>query len=288
MLANLNPYDETSFRELFTHHHIYKKLNQELKEKNLSWKKFFLPSPNFEKDSVEWGTPRANFNKNFSLSVFYYILPLLEKNYSVIYDLGCGKNMFKPYIPRLLGIGAESLLYDKLLSKNYNNVKDDIWPSVNNWSDFQNLPADIKEECIHQHNLLADSMTLQQFYGDIHGLVDDKYILEHQNYFESVFSICALHFYPINYLSTVIENFASMIAPGGRGFIGINLQRMIDYSSQDLLYKLFGTTTPSSADLDTYIRIELDRVRLSWLIVDIDLTMIDDGMDGNIRLVFEK
>ena len=79
-----------------------------------------------------------------------------------------------------------------------------------------------------------------------------------------------------------------MIAPGGRGFIGINVQRMIDYSSQDLLYKLFGTETPSPAELDTYIRIELDRVQLNWLIVDIDLTILDEGMDGNIRLVFEK
>jgi hypothetical protein len=237
MLVNLNPFNETSFREQFMHHHIYKKLNQELKEENLSWKKFFLQSSNIEKDSVEWHTPRANFNKYFSVAVFNYKQPLHEKKYRAKYELGCVKKNYKPYIPRLVGIGAEKLLFDKLLSKNYNNVKDTSWPPVNNWSDFQNLPADIKEECIHQHNLFDQLSTLQQFYGDLHGLVDDKYVSEHQNYFESMFSICALHFHPINYLSTVIENFASMIAPGGRGFIGINLQRMIDYSSQDLLYK---------------------------------------------------
>ena len=35
----------------------------------------------------------------------------------------------------------------------YNAVRDESWPEVNNLDDFENLPADIKRECLEEHGL---------------------------------------------------------------------------------------------------------------------------------------
>jgi hypothetical protein len=43
-----------------------------------------------------------------SATSFYYINKLLEKNPSVIHDIGCGWNMFKKYIPNIVGISPDS------------------------------------------------------------------------------------------------------------------------------------------------------------------------------------
>ena len=79
-----------------------------------------------------------------------------------------------------------------------------------------------------------------------------------------------------------------MIQTNGHGFISINLQRMIDWTSAELLISLFDTVHPTQDQLNKYIRTELDKINLEWLIVDVDLTLVDEGMDGNIRLVFKK
>lgn len=39
------------------------------------------------------------------------------------------------------------------IKDSYNNVKDDTWPLVNTLDDFNNLPSNIKDECLHVHKL---------------------------------------------------------------------------------------------------------------------------------------
>jgi hypothetical protein len=107
---------------------------------------------------------------NFPVTAFYYLEFLTNQNPSVIYDLGCGWNIFKKYIPNIIGIGEE----------------------------------DPKS---------------QYYFADIHGRVDPNYVEQHQNYFESVFSICALHFRPLRELRQIALEFISMMKPDSYGFL---------------------------------------------------------------------
>jgi hypothetical protein len=84
----------------------------------------------------------------------------------------------------------------------------------------------------------------------------------------------------------IVLDFVSMIKPGGRGFLSLNLQRMIEKEPD--LAQLFSTATPTTLQYDEYLRSELSTLDLKFLILDIDLELIDDSMDGNIRLVIEK
>lgn len=287
ILENINPYNQSNFKSIFQSTEIYKKIKQDFDESNLIWNKFFWQHDLVynKKQSNTHLTPRHTHLTCFSMSVFYYLMPLLETEYDVIYDLGCGKNMFKSYLPRLIGVGAETML----VVNNYNRLKDDSWPTISNLQDFENLPANIKEECINVHHVNFPKLFAENiFYGDIHGVVDDRYISEHQNYFQSVFSVCALHFYPLYMFKKIVVDFASMIKPGGRGFLSLNLQRMIDLTSENFLQTKFSTISPTSAQYDSFLRTELATIDLKFLILDVDLTFVDESMDGNIRLVIEK
>jgi hypothetical protein len=173
----------------------------------------------------------------FSMVPFFYLQKLLEKNPKFIYDLGAGWNIFKKYIPNIIGISPTTI--------------------VDN-------------------------------YSDIHDLVDADFVKGHQEYFESVFSINALHFRPLNELENIVQEFSSMVATGGRGFLALNIARMIPETSDSFLMNEFGSLYPNVKDYDTYIRKILSKIDLNYLIVDIDLDILDESMDGNIRIVFEK
>lgn len=227
-MQNLNAYDQAKFFDDFSQTEVYQKLLQDFDE--LSFEKFA-----FQKHSP---TPREHLgsrNKQtvFSVVPFYYLRFLLEKNPKEIYDLGCGWNIFKKYIPNVIGVGAESV----------------------------------------------DSAS---FYADIHDYVDDDYIQGHQDYFESVFSICALHFHPIGDFGKVINDFYSMMKKDSRGFLALNIMRMIE---QDKTL----SENPSRKQIDQICRDELSKLdHIRFLVVDIDMHFLDEGMDGNVRLVMEK
>jgi len=304
MIKNINPYNKTEFEKIFKNTKIYKKLEQDFGESNLLWEQDSESLSCSNDSHGPWlsldingndpnkishintsSTPRQDFSNFFSATIFYYLMPLLEKDYNAIYDIGCGANLFKSYLPRLIGVGAEEIIADMKLVNWYNNVKDSTWPMILNKKDFENLPVWIKQECILQHGISAPSVN---FYGDIHGFVDDVYIQEHQNYFQSVFSICALHFHPLHLFKKVVLDFVSMIAIGGRGFLALNLQRMIQRESNQFLLQEFLTITPSRSQYDQYIRKELSTLNLNFLILDVNLACIRDSMNGNVRLVVER
>jgi len=283
MKENINPYNETVFRETFKNTEIYKKLKQDFGEENLIWNKFF--SLTMKKiDNPSGSTPREKFSTCFSMAPFYYLLPLLEKDYDTIYDLGCGKNVFKSYLPRLTGVGAERMH----IVDDYSKIKDPAWPDISNKQDFENLPGWIKEKCEEQYVDTSDRRYNKKFYGDIDGFVDDKYVFEHQNYFQAVFSINALHYHPLNLLKKTILDFVSMVKIGGRGFLTLNLQRLIERTPEHFLVEKFSTNQPTKSQYEEFVRNELKDIDLNFLIVDIDLIVLDEGINGNIRLVFEK
>ena len=223
MLANINSYDKKTFLHEFSNTEIYSKLKEDFDI--LVFDYHGIPDC-FGLGSNSEMTPRQYFGTSmFSCVPFYYLNYLTKHNPQVIYDLGCGWNIFKKYIPNIIGIGAEE--------------------------------------------------AGDKFYGDICDIVDADYVANHQNTFESVFSINALHFRPLSELRKIVSEFSSMISSGGRGFLTLNLQRMIDLDPQKYEY-------------ETYIRSELDNFIFVYEVFDVELSTIDSYMDGNIRMVIHK
>jgi len=238
-LQNINPYDLDACKkycqELPFFDQIKKDYDELVWESNYDWT--LIDSNITPRD--RWAEKRVVPSRTkFSMVPFWFLKPLLDKNPKKIYDLGCGRNLFKKYIPNIIGVSPSR--YDS--------------------------------------------------YYDIQDHVDDDYVKGHQNYFESVFSICALHYRPLQEFSSMVNDFVYMVADNGTGFLSINIERMIDCTSKTDLLEQFGTTDPSSLDLDTYIRTKLSDINVNYLIVDIDLSNLKTmgSMDGNIKIVFDK
>jgi hypothetical protein len=106
MIKNLNPFTE-NYIEKFKTTSIYQQLVEEYDI--ISCTNNIRPIFN----SNELPTPREMFgNSNcrptiFSIVPFYFLDFLLEKSESTIYDIGCGWNIFKKYVPQIIGIGSE-------------------------------------------------------------------------------------------------------------------------------------------------------------------------------------
>ena len=229
MLQNINPYIQENFEKEFKQTDLYTKLCADFDE--IYFKSLWGP--------WDGGTNRQhmgdrNLQKTkFNAVSFYYINMLLENNPTEIYDMGCGWNIFKKYIPNIIGIGAE----------------DPSGP----W-----------------------------FFGDIHDFVDDDYVAGHQNFFEAVFAICSIHFFPLREIRQRVLDFASMVKPDGKGYLAINLQRLLDRDPE----KFAELGTPSC--VDQYIRSELDNMPFDYEVFDLDVSRFEGGIDGNLRMVIKK
>ena len=228
MITNINPYVQEQFEEKFRQSSTYQALSADYDK--ILFEKYF--DPPFA------GTPRQQIGAGttlFTAVSFYYLQFLTQKNPKIIYDLGCGWNIFKKYIPNIIGIGAE-------------------------------LP----------------SSTF--FYADQHDYVDECFITGHLNFFESVFSINALHFIPLSELQQRVLEFHSMIKPGGTGYLAMNFQRMFERETSDQFHNF------TLEEYDNYVRTQLCDLGLDYCVFDVELTEKNrnEYMDGNIRLVIRK
>jgi len=233
MKENINDYNSAAFELRFKQTEIYQKLIGDYDHvtfaKNWGEQELLSPRPTPRQEIGDKHYIRETW---FSAVPFYYLEFLLKKNPDKIYDIGCGWNIFKKYIPNIIGIDAEN-------------------PNS------------------------------KYFYGDIHDYVDDEFIKGHQNYFKSAFSINALHFVPLSNLKKVVTDFYSILAADGVGWISLNLERMIERDIDK-----FGKS--SQSELDTYVRNELDNNNIDYLVFDVDLSVCNEAMNGNIRLVMHK
>jgi hypothetical protein len=227
MKPNINPYNQTEFQIKFIQSNIYKQLVLDFDQ--IIFEKYFTSIPNI--------TPRELWGSRTTLITavpFYYLEYLLGKHPLTIYDLGCGWNVFKKYIPSIIGVGAEP-------------------------------------------------PTSEQYFGNQHDYVDDDFIKGHQNFFDCVFSINALHFVPLSRLQQRVLEFNSMIKSNGSGFLALNLARMLERDVQK-----FNNFSP--LELDQYVRDQLYDLDINYKVFDVEFTSdnLDEYMDGNIRLVIEK
>ena len=221
---NINEYDEHLFRQKFERTDLYQQIEKDFDV--VTFAKHWV-------DDVPTPTPRQWAGESiFSAVPFYYLEFLTRNKPTKIYDIGCGWNIFKKYIPNITGIGAED----------------------------PNGP---------------------DFYADIHDFVDDDFVQGHRDFFESAFSINALHFHAMSDLQKIVRDFISMLRPKGIGFLALNSQRMLELDAD----KFCSFTTQ---DLDNYVRAQLGMIDTHWLVFDVDLSVLDEGINGNIRLVMQK
>jgi len=126
-------------------------------------------------------------------------------------------------------------------------------------------------------------------YADIKEFFNENFSVRHTNYFDCAFSIDALHFISISSFYDRIIQFANIIKPGGRGYIAMNIARLIDRTSDSKKIEIFNTTTPTPTQLATYIDQQIKKLPYQLLVVNnLILDCYDEFMDGNIRIVFEK
>jgi len=173
----------------------------------------------------------------FSVVPFFYLGFLLEKNPTLIADIGCGANLFKKVIPQIHGIDPGT------------------------------------------DNQMADE----------HDFFDAEFSRGHTNAYPSAFSICAIHFLSLSKLGERIMEFANIIESGGRGFLAMNIERMLEHTSEDELVRLTDTPTPDRDTLSEYVDDVIRALPLKFLVVDnLVKEYVNEAVNGNIRLVFEK
>jgi hypothetical protein len=118
---------------------------------------------------------------------------------------------------------------------------------------------------------------------------DEVFSQGHTGAYESVFSIDALHFVPLSYLTNIVTQFHNIIAPGGSGFLTLNSARMVECSCPDWLLQTFNSPQPTPLQIQDYVRNQLHSIGIEFLVLDLLITTHpDEYMDGNIRMVFKK
>jgi hypothetical protein len=124
---------------------------------------------------------------------------------------------------------------------------------------------------------------------DVNEYFDDNFITKHTNFFQCAFSINALHYIPITSFYERVMDFTNIIKSGGRGYLSMNVARMVDNTDKKILKELFDTDAPDTGKLSDYVNQKIKTLPLKFLIIDNLIAEIyDEYLDGNIRLVFEK
>lgn len=135
--------------------------------------------------------------------------------------------------------------------------------------------------------------TFKYFFNDIIGIdaantmadincqFDSDYIINHEDKLPNAIAINSLHYgQSFQQFKKVVENFAQVISPGGYGYITFNIFFMVQATRQDHIPK----------DIHQFIRDKLSETALHIIDVEfVDATVNgDDGLDGNIRILFRK
>ena len=118
--------------------------------------------------------------------------------------------------------------------------------------------------------------------ADVKAFFDASFARDNEGKFDAAFSICSIHYVSIDLLEQRVSNFAKIIKPGGRGFVAMNYQRLLDSTSDP----------KSTVETIQQIRTALNNVNVKCLVLDIlatqDSDTHDSFLDGNIRFVFEN
>ncbi len=122
-----------------------------------------------------------------------------------------------------------------------------------------------------------------------------KYVSEFEDMFDefelnkvdNAISVCSLHFISIDRIKHRILNFASIIKPGGYGYIGINLARLLDNTDEISVSNLTHLKSNPTVAMD-YVKNEINNLDLNIITVEYVDDIIDEFIDGNIRILFKN
>lgn len=110
MQTNINPYNQEEFTEKFIQTDLYTQLKKDFDEIGFDWH-FIPPTMMTAMPLVTprqiFGTPAPRVPTKFSAVPFYYLEYITKHNPSTIYDIGCGWNKFKQYLPNIIGVGPD-------------------------------------------------------------------------------------------------------------------------------------------------------------------------------------
>jgi len=107
MLENINPYNKNDWEYKFKQTDLYAKLTEDFD--HISFE-HFVEKTNAHRPSL---TPRQQLGSSlFSGTIFYYLDYILCDSPEIIYDLGCGWNIFKKYLP-IYGYDPYSMYSDE-------------------------------------------------------------------------------------------------------------------------------------------------------------------------------
>lgn len=109
--------------------------------------------------------------------------------------------------------------------------------------------------------------------------MDAQWHQRYQHQMANAMSICSLHFRALQGVRYIVMDFARLLAPKGRGFIAMNLQRLLDHDPE--------SQTWSQDRIEHEIRLRLKHLPFEVLVFDLDFSQYDNVMDGNIRMVLE-
>ena len=142
--------------------------------------------------------------------------------------------------------------------------------------------------CIHGIDPTPDNPYANEF-----GIFDSEFSQAHKDQYESVVAINSLHYVSLVDFEKRILEFINIVKPGGRGFVTFNSARILEDTSDEEFQKLFGTWLPDPQMLTDYVNLVIQRITQNtttkFLVVDLFIDKeLDEIMNGNIRLVFEK
>lgn len=142
----------------------------------------------------------------------------------------------------------------------------------------------------HLPNLIGiDSDPDSKF--DLFDYFDKEFANGHTHAYDSLISINAIHFNPIDQITEQLLLMSKIIKPGGRGFVSFNIETWLMYSNTDLIRSLFGSC-PQFDDIVNYVNNQILQTNLDFIVVDWPVlhithnSSIRDDLNGNIRLVF--
>lgn len=230
-MHNINEYNQEEFEEQFSNTELFQKIKKDFDM--LVWDKHAMPFNVYPTLRQTMGTRICN------MASFYYIQYLLEKNPDSIFDIGCGWNVFKRYIPQIVGISP-------------------------------------------------DPETDSNYHGDSHDYFDSNFVMYNEGQFESAMSICALNYQPLTQIKEIATSFVSLVTPGGRGYLALDLAPMLEREDTEVLESLFGTTEPSYYEIDDYVRDQLSDLPCEFIVFDLDSMEYMNEVDGTVRIVFER
>ena len=131
----------------------------------------------------------------------------------------------------------------------------------------------------HIPNVIGIDPTYEE--ADIKDFVDDDYVAGHQNYFESMFAINSIHFFPLKHIREKINRIITMIKPGGRCFMTLNVQRMLERDI-DSVYD----------NIEQFIRKQLYQMDFEYEVFDVNVNTLNETvneyLDGNVRMVCHR